>query len=106
MTTADRTRPPTGRQGRIGPIGTTARVIVGLFLLASLFLGQLAAPVRPSSWALGLLGFPALLLAWQWLRARRVPARLQATGPVAHALISQGQSNGVMPILRSSSSGA
>ncbi len=35
---------------------------------------------------LGLVGFPAVLLAWQWLRARRSRLRLQATGPLGHAL--------------------
>jgi hypothetical protein len=28
--------------------------------------------------------FPALLLGWQWLRARCTPTRLQATGPIAN----------------------
>jgi hypothetical protein len=37
-------------------------------------------------WLLGLVGFPALLMAGQWLRARRTPTLLRATGPVAHAL--------------------
>ena len=32
------------------------------------------------------MGFPALLVAGQWLRARRSPTPLRATGPVAHAL--------------------
>ena len=32
------------------------------------------------------MGFPALLVAGQWLRARRTPTPLRATGPVAHAL--------------------
>jgi hypothetical protein len=39
-----------------------------------------------SSWALGLVGLPALVLALQWLRARRTPTPLEATGPVSHAL--------------------
>ena len=52
-----------GPQRSIGPLGTTARVLVG-----------------------GLLGFPALLVAGQWLRARRIPTPLRATGPAAHAL--------------------
>src|SRR4029453_11130014 len=38
------------------------------------------------AWALGLLGFPALVVGLQWLRARRTPTRLEATGPVAHTL--------------------
>ena len=29
------------------------------------------------------VGFPAVLVALQWLRARRTPTRLEATGPVA-----------------------
>jgi hypothetical protein len=32
----------------------------------------------------GLLGFPAVLLALQWLHARRTRTPLHATGPVAH----------------------
>ncbi len=35
---------------------------------------------------LGLVGFPALLLGWQWWRARRSPGRFEATGPVAQVL--------------------
>jgi hypothetical protein len=74
------------RQRSIGPLGTTARLVVGLALLGSVTWGHLARGFHPWSWALGLLGFPALLVAWQWLRARRTPARLEATGPVGHAL--------------------
>ena len=75
---------PTSRLRRIGPIGTTARIVVGLLLVGSVIQGHLAGPFRPAAWALGLLGFPALLLGWQWLRARHSPTRLQATGPVAN----------------------
>lgn len=77
---------PTTQKRQIGPIGSVARVLVGLVLLGSVLQGHLARGFHLSSWALGLLGFPALLLAWQWLRARRTPTRLQATGPVGHAL--------------------
>jgi hypothetical protein len=62
-----------------GPWGPGARIIVGALLLGSVVQGQLA------SWALGLLGFPAMLLAWQWPRARRSSARLEVTGPPGHA---------------------
>jgi hypothetical protein len=48
--------------------------------------GHLARGFHVSSWALGLIGLPALVLAMQRLRARRNPARLEATGPVSHAL--------------------
>jgi hypothetical protein len=82
----DRNDYRTSRRRPIGPIGTAARVIVGLWMTGSVVQGHLAGGFHLSSWVLGLLGFPALLLAWQWLRARRTPTRLEATGPVAHAL--------------------
>jgi hypothetical protein len=77
---------PAVHHRRIGAIGTTARLLVGLGLVGSVAWGHLARGFHPWSWALGLLGFPALLVGLQWLRARRTPARLQATGPVGHAL--------------------
>jgi hypothetical protein len=76
---------PSGRQRSIGPVGTTARVLVGSLLLASVTWGHLTRGFHPSAWLLGLVGFPALLVAGQWLRARRTPTALRATGPVAHA---------------------
>ena len=75
-----------GRGRAIGPLGTTARVLVGGLLLASVTWGHLDRGFHPSAWLLGLVGFPALLVAGQWLRARRTPTPLQATGPVAHVL--------------------
>ena len=86
MATIQHSHQSTGRRRRIGPIGTTARIVVGILLLGSVIQGHLAGPFRPAAWTLGLLGFPALLLGWQWLRARRTPTRLQATGPVANVL--------------------
>jgi hypothetical protein len=73
------------RRRAIGPLGTAARLLVGLGLLGSVAWGHLARGFHPWSWALGLLGFPALLVALQWLRARRTPAPLRATGPAGHA---------------------
>ncbi len=70
----------------IGVIGTAARVILGIVLLGIVLLGQLSTGIRPASWALGLVGFPVLLLTWQWLRARRDPTRLEATGPFGFVL--------------------
>jgi hypothetical protein len=87
MATLQHSHRSTGRRRRIGPIGTTARLIVGGLLLGSVVQGHLAGPFRPAAWALGLLGFPALLLGWQWLRARRTPTRLQATGPVLNVVL-------------------
>ena len=62
------------------------RITVGLLLLGSVVQGQVRRGFVLAPWALGLVGFPALLLAWQWLRARRTPTRLEATGPWAVAL--------------------
>jgi hypothetical protein len=76
----------TGRSRGIGPVGTAARVMVGGLLLGSVTWGHLARGFHPFSWALGLMGFPALLLAWQWLRSRRTPTQVRATGPIAHLL--------------------
>ena len=70
----------------IGPIGTAARIVVGLGLLGSVTFGHLDGEFRPVPWILGLVGFPVLLLAWQWLRSRRTDVRFQAVGPVAHVL--------------------
>ncbi|MGH3389516.1 MAG: hypothetical protein ACRDOO_11640 [Actinomadura sp.] len=75
-----------GSRRAIGPAGTAARLIAGLTLAAIMAVVQLTGPVSPWSWILGLIGFPAVVLAWQWSRARRTPARLQATGPLGHAL--------------------
>ena len=63
---------------RIGRLGTAARIALGGVLLAVPFLvgdapGWLDA-------ALGLLALPAAVLSFLWLRARRNPQRLLATG--------------------------
>ncbi len=76
----------TGQRRKIGIIGTVARVVLGLVLLGSVVWGEWSGGFHLASWALGLLGFPAALLAWQWVRARRTPARFQATGPVGFTL--------------------
>jgi hypothetical protein len=77
---------PTRAPRKLGPIGTTARTIVGTLLVGSVVQGHLAGPFRPAAWALGLVGFPTLLLGSRWLRARRTPTRLKATGPVANVV--------------------
>ena len=51
--------------------------------MGSVVHGHVAGEFRPAPWALGLVGFPALLLGWQWGRSRRSPAPFEATGPVA-----------------------
>lgn len=77
---------PTMRKRKIGPIGTTARIVVGALLLGSVVQGHLARGFHLSAWALGLVGIPAVLVGLQWLRARRTSTRLEATGPVGHVL--------------------
>jgi hypothetical protein len=86
MAVTDTNPQPAIRQRKIGPVGTTARIVVGALLLGSVVQGHLARGFHHSAWALGLLGFPAVLVGLQWLRARRTPRRLEATGPVGHVL--------------------
>lgn len=75
------------RSGRaIGPAGTMARIAVGLVLAGIMTWVALTGPVSSVSWILGLVGFPAIVLAGQWLRARRNPAPLCACGPVGHGI--------------------
>jgi hypothetical protein len=84
-----------GAQRRhIGGIGTAARIVLGLVFLflgvtggrISVMHGQVGIGFEPLSVAIGLVGFPAVVLAWQWLRARFTPTRLEATGPGSTAL--------------------
>jgi drug/metabolite transporter (DMT)-like permease len=71
----------------IGPIGTAARLVAGLLLLGNVAYGQLVTQhVRPATWALGLLGFPALVLAWHVWRIRRHPAHFSYASPLSFAL--------------------
>jgi hypothetical protein len=84
--TIDVEQRPGRRHRSIGPAGTVARVIVGMWLVASVAQGHLSAGFRPWPWVLGLVGFPLVVLVWQRWRAHRNPSRLDATGPVAHAV--------------------
>ena len=70
----------------IGPIGTTARIVLGLWLVGSVIHGQLATGFAPATWALGLIGFPAVVLAWHGWRIRRNSARFEDTSPLSFAL--------------------
>ncbi len=68
----------------IGPIGTVARVILGSILFASVFYGHIIkGPFKPLPWVIGLIIFPAIFITWQYLRARRNPAKLEANGRIA-----------------------
>lgn len=71
---------------KIGTVGTVARVIVGLICLVSVISDSIHTGFHPVAFVLGFLGFPAVLLAWQWIRARHAPTRLQATGIVGFTL--------------------
>jgi hypothetical protein len=72
----------------IGPIGTAARLFLGLLLVGSIMYGQLLATRRPApiTWALGLFGFPALVLAWHVWRIRRNRARFHDSSPLSFVL--------------------
>ena len=82
------------RRRQIGGIGTAARIVLGLAFLVlgltggriSVMHGQVGIGFEPISVAVGLVGFPAVVLVWQWLRARFAPTRLEATGPGSTAL--------------------
>ncbi len=74
---------PLNQQRAIGTFGTIGRVILGLFLVT--------VPVWGPAWwggeglhwyevALGLVGFPAAVLLFQWLRLQLSTERLEATG--------------------------
>ena len=76
----------TVRKRAIGTTGTVARAIAGVLLLGSVVTGELTRGSRPVAWVLALLMFPAVALAAAWLRARRHPAGLRATGPAGHAV--------------------
>jgi hypothetical protein len=66
----------------IGPWGTAARLVVGLVLVGSVITGQLATHLTPAAWALGLGGFPMLVLVWHRWRIQRHPVRFTDTGPL------------------------
>jgi drug/metabolite transporter (DMT)-like permease len=79
--------PGTDRWRAIGPIGTAARLVAGLLLVGNVTYGQLVTQhLRPATWALGVLGFPALVLAWHVWRIRHHPARFYYVSPLSYLL--------------------
>ena len=77
----------TDRERKITTAGTVARVVVGVAFLTITVVREIVEhDVEPAAWALGLVGFPAIMLGWQGLRARSNPSRFEAIGPVAHVL--------------------
>lgn len=79
-------RPERWNGHAIGPIGTMARIVVGFWFVGSVVYGQLSTRLVPATWALGLIAFPLIMLAWHGWRIRRDPARFQYTGPLGFAL--------------------
>ena len=77
---------PAARTRVIGTAGTAARIVVGVVLLGSVVSGEASRGWHPAAWVLALLVFPAAALAAAWLRGRRHPAGLRATGPAGHAV--------------------
>lgn len=71
----------------IGPVGATARIMLGFALAGSVVHAQLTTRFAPIPWTLGLIGFPALVLAWHWWRIRRSKVRFDYTSPLSMALI-------------------
>ncbi len=65
------------RRRQIGTIGTVARVLIGLLMLSygltggriEVMHGKVQTGFDPLSVGIGVVAFPALLLAWQWIRA-------------------------------------
>jgi hypothetical protein len=74
------------RSRATGVSGTAARVAVGAALAGSVLSGHAARGWHPVAWLLGLLVFPAVVVAGIWWRARRNPATLRAVGPVGHGV--------------------
>jgi hypothetical protein len=72
---------------QIGIIGTTARVMIGTWLVGSVLYGHIVrGPFRPLPWIIGLIIFPVIFLTWQWSRARINPSKLKANGLVASTI--------------------
>jgi hypothetical protein len=62
------------------------RILVGLGLAGSVVRGRLATHLVPATWLLGLIGIPALALAWHGWRIRRHPAPFHDTSPLSFVL--------------------
>ncbi|MDE3230241.1 MAG: hypothetical protein KGO05_10195 [Chloroflexota bacterium] len=69
------------RRRAIGLVGVAARIVLGGVFIGSVLWREWPTGLVLASWALALLGFPAALLLWLWIRARFNPSRFQATGP-------------------------
>lgn len=72
------------RDRAIGPIGTAARLAIGLWLAGSVVIGQAANGFVPASWLLGLVAFPAVAFAWHAWHASRTSRGFRLGGVVGH----------------------
>src|SRR5260370_9957678 len=94
MVNLQASRNETGSRRHIGPIGTIARVVLGLVLLLDGLLGgnlvlnhgQVRTGFVPAGVLHGLVGFRPVLLACQSLRARRQPSSFEPPGPLGTTL--------------------
>ena len=77
-------RPRDGRRD-IGIIGTSTRAALGAVLLGAVSWGELRGGT-PTGLLVGVLGFPAVVLAGHWWHVRHDPAPVRATGPVGIAV--------------------
>ena len=80
---------PVSQRRAIGVIGTIGRVIVGLLLIVVPVLGPAWWGGEGLHWyevALGLVGFPALMLLFQWVRLQTTTERLDATGSLGFCI--------------------
>lgn len=78
-----------GSRRHIGTWGTTARVIIGGFMVGSVVLGSIGgdAGFQPAAWLLGLVGLPGAIVGWQAWHTRHRPQRIVAlTGLLGHLL--------------------
>ncbi len=79
------TRQPSDGRRDIGIIGTTTRAVLGVVLLGAVAWGELRAGT-PTGLLVGVIGFPAAVLAGHWWHAQHDPASVRATGPVGIAV--------------------
>ena len=96
MATIQHSHRSTGRRRRIGPIGTTARLIVGGLLLGSVVQGHLAGPFRPAAWALG----PIIFVLCEFQLIDRETEAANELGDASHAKYKERQKKAVIRRLK------
>ena len=91
MTETNVNEPEKARRRQIGTFGTGARVLIGFLMVlygltggrVEVMHGNVQTGFDPLSVGVGVVVFPALLLALQWIRVRTAKTRFDATGPLA-----------------------